>query len=39
MAGNQPAMNGFVSVVAGTVSPVAFFDPTNLERILHAPAA
>lgn len=39
MAGNQPAMNGFVSVVAGTVSPVEFFDPANLERVLRSAAA
>ena len=34
MAGNQPTMDGFVSVVAGTQSPVEFFDPANLERVL-----
>lgn len=39
MAGNRSAMDGFVSVVAGTVSPVEFFDPANLERVLHMPAA
>jgi 2-polyprenyl-6-methoxyphenol hydroxylase-like FAD-dependent oxidoreductase len=33
MVGNQPAMDGFVSVVAGTVSPAVFFDPANLEGL------
>ena len=28
--GNQPAMDAFVSVTAGTLSPIEFFDPTNL---------
>jgi flavin-dependent dehydrogenase len=39
MAGNQSAMDGFVSVVAGTVSPVEFFDPAHLEGVLRPPAA
>ena len=34
--GNQEAMDGFVSVVAGTVSPVEFFSPDNIGRIIHA---
>jgi 2-polyprenyl-6-methoxyphenol hydroxylase-like FAD-dependent oxidoreductase len=34
IVGNQPAMDGFVSVVAGTVSPAVFFDPANLEGLL-----
>ena len=34
--GNQEAMDDFVSVVAGTVSPVAFFDPVNIARIMSA---
>jgi 2-polyprenyl-6-methoxyphenol hydroxylase-like FAD-dependent oxidoreductase len=38
MAGNQHAQDAFVSVVAGTVSPAEFFDPTNLERLLAAAA-
>jgi 2-polyprenyl-6-methoxyphenol hydroxylase-like FAD-dependent oxidoreductase len=38
MAGNQRAMDGFVSVVAGTVSPAQFFDPANLGNLL-APSA
>jgi flavin-dependent dehydrogenase len=36
--GNQDAMDDFVSVVAGTVSPAAFFDPKNVERIMGAAA-
>jgi 2-polyprenyl-6-methoxyphenol hydroxylase-like FAD-dependent oxidoreductase len=31
---NQDAMDGFVSVVAGTVSPAEFFDPDHVGRIL-----
>ena len=34
--GNQEAMDGFVSVVAGTVSPVEFFSPENIGRITQA---
>ena len=37
LVGNQPAMDAFVSVNAGTMSPVEFFDPDNLGRLL-APA-
>jgi 2-polyprenyl-6-methoxyphenol hydroxylase-like FAD-dependent oxidoreductase len=36
MAGNQPAMDGFVSVTAGTLSPAAFFAPDNIARLLEA---
>ena len=36
--GNQEAMDGFVSVVAGTVSPVEFFSPENIGRITQAAA-
>ena len=36
--GNQKAMDGFVSVVAGTVSPVEFFSPDNIRRITQAAA-
>ncbi len=36
--GNRDAMDDFVSLTAGTVSPVQFFDPENIGRILH-PAA
>jgi 2-polyprenyl-6-methoxyphenol hydroxylase-like FAD-dependent oxidoreductase len=39
MAGNADAMNAFVSVIAGTLSPVAFFDPDNIARIMGAVAA
>ena len=34
--GNEEAMDGFVSVVAGTVSPVEFFSPDNIGRITQA---
>ena len=34
--GNQEAMDAFVSLTAGTVSPVAFFDPENIGRIFSA---
>ncbi|HET6952231.1 MAG TPA: hypothetical protein VFI47_17760 [Acidimicrobiales bacterium] len=36
--GNQPAMDAFVSVTAGTVSPAAFFAPENLSALLAVPA-
>ncbi len=40
MQGNQAAMDSFVSVLAGTISPVEFFDPANLATITAgAPAA
>jgi flavin-dependent dehydrogenase len=40
IAGNQPAMDAFVSVIAGTVSPVEFFDPSHLQQLMQpAPAA
>jgi 2-polyprenyl-6-methoxyphenol hydroxylase-like FAD-dependent oxidoreductase len=39
VAGNQEAMDAFLSVVAGALSPRQFFDPTNLERLLNLPAA
>jgi flavin-dependent dehydrogenase len=35
--GNREAMDAFVSVVAGTVSPAEFFDPENIGRIMSAP--
>lgn len=38
VAGSQPAMNAFVSVVAGTLSPVEFFDPENIGRIMSVAA-
>jgi flavin-dependent dehydrogenase len=34
MAGNQAAMDGFVSVVAGTLSPAVFFDPADLASMM-----
>ena len=33
MVGNQEAMDGFVSVVSGAVSPVDFFSEENVQRI------
>lgn len=37
--GNQEAMDAFVSVNAGTVSPVEFFDPEHIGRIMAAAGA
>ena len=37
--GNQDAMDGFVGITTGTVSPVDFFDPENIGRIMGAAAA
>ena len=37
--GNRDAMNSFVSVAAGTMSPVEFFDPEHVGRIMGAAAA
>jgi hypothetical protein len=34
--GNQAAMDGFASVIAGTVSPAEFFSPENIGRLLGA---
>jgi 2-polyprenyl-6-methoxyphenol hydroxylase-like FAD-dependent oxidoreductase len=34
MAGNQPAMDAFISLNAGTMSPPEFFDPDHLARLL-----
>ena len=39
IAGNQPAMDAFVSVVAGTLSPVEFFDPTHLQQLMQPASA
>ncbi len=39
LAGNQPAMDQFVSVTAGGLSPEAFFASDNLARLLGATAA
>ena len=37
--GNQEAMDAFASVTAGTVSPIEFFDPGNIGRIMGAAAS
>jgi 2-polyprenyl-6-methoxyphenol hydroxylase-like FAD-dependent oxidoreductase len=37
IAGNQPAMDDFVSLNAGTVSPAEFFDPANIARLTGPP--
>jgi 2-polyprenyl-6-methoxyphenol hydroxylase-like FAD-dependent oxidoreductase len=37
--GHQDAMDAFVSVVAGTVSPVEFFDPASIQQMLRTPLA
>jgi 2-polyprenyl-6-methoxyphenol hydroxylase-like FAD-dependent oxidoreductase len=37
--GNADAMDAFVSVVAGTVSPVEFFDPEHIGQIMGAAGA
>jgi flavin-dependent dehydrogenase len=37
IAGNQPAVDDFVSVTAGTVSPAEFFDPANIGRLTSPP--
>jgi flavin-dependent dehydrogenase len=34
--GNQEAMDAFVGVAAGTVSPLEFFDPANVGRLMSA---
>jgi flavin-dependent dehydrogenase len=34
IAGNQQAMDAFVSITAGTLSPVEFFDPANLAALV-----
>ena len=36
--GNRDAMDDFASITAGTVSPVEFFDPQNIGRIMGAAA-
>jgi 2-polyprenyl-6-methoxyphenol hydroxylase-like FAD-dependent oxidoreductase len=36
--GNQPAMDAFVSITAGTLSPIDFFDPTNIAALTAPPA-
>jgi len=37
--GNADAMDAFVSVVAGTMSPLEFFDPSHIGQIMAAAAA
>ncbi len=32
--GNQPAMDAFVSITAGTLSPQEFFDPAQLAPLM-----
>jgi hypothetical protein len=34
--GNQEAMDAFASMVAGTVSPIEFFDPEHIGQIMGA---
>ena len=36
VAANRAAMDAFVSVTAGTLSPAAFFDPEHLASLLAA---
>ncbi|MGH3734230.1 MAG: NAD(P)/FAD-dependent oxidoreductase [Micromonosporaceae bacterium] len=36
--GNQDAMDAFVSVIAGTMSPVEFFDPAHVGQVIAAAA-
>jgi hypothetical protein len=39
VAGNQAAMDGFVGVTAGTVSPEEFFHPDHIGQIFAAAAS
>jgi hypothetical protein len=39
VAGNPDAMNMFAGVIAGTVSPMEFFAPDNIGRIMGAASA
>lgn len=36
MRGNREAMSDFLSTLAGTLAPAAFFAPENVERIMAA---
>jgi hypothetical protein len=36
ISGNRDAMDEFVSITAGTVSPVDFFDPQHIGEIMGA---
>jgi hypothetical protein len=38
-AQSQEGMDAFVSMYAGTMSPVEFFDPEHIGRIMNAAAA
>jgi hypothetical protein len=38
IAGDQAAMDDFVSVNAGTLSPAEFFDPVRVGTMLASPA-
>ncbi len=38
MYGNQAAMDAFVSVIAGTLSPAAFFDPDHIQSMMSTAA-
>jgi flavin-dependent dehydrogenase len=38
ICGNQPAMDAFVSITAGTLSPIEFFDPANIANLMASPA-
>ena len=38
ICGNQAAMDAFVSVTAGTLSPNEFFDPRNISALMASPA-
>ncbi len=38
IAGNQAAMDGFVSVSAGTLSPAEFFAPDHIGALLAGPS-
>ena len=39
ISANQPAMDAFVSITAGTLSPAEFFDPANLATLAGAATA
>jgi len=36
VAGNQAAMDDFVSIIAGTVSPAEFFAPEHIDELMGA---
>ena len=38
IAGNQDAMDQFVSIFAGTLSPAEFFDPAHIGQLAGSPA-